>query len=446
MDVSEAIRTQPMRALQWRAVIICLLLTMIDGFEILVMAFVAPHLAKAWALSPVQVGYLLSAGVFGMAIGATLLSPLADRIGRRRHVILCLAFITLGMALSSMADSVPEMVVYRAGAGVFIGALVASLNITVAEYCSDRRRGVVMGVYGIGFPLGAALGGAASALLIAQHGWRAPFMLGAIISGVMLLVVVFALPESIAYLVERRPAGALDAYNRIARALGYPAAAALPRSQAQGVQANAAQTIFGGVIGRRTVFLWLGFALITSAFYFANSWTAKLIADSTGVPALGVRAGVMVPLGGVAGALLFAALSLVIRPRLATMLVMLGGTLALWVYSRHFSDPGLALALAFVVGMFANGGIAAFYAISPTVYPAAVRATAIGWMFGFGRAVAILTPVATGYLLAAGWKPAETFRLFAGVLVLAAVASFLLDRSYRGRSENPEAAAEPAAA
>lgn len=446
MDVSVAIRTQPMRALQWRAVAICLLLTMIDGFEILVMAFVAPHLAKAWGLSQVEVGYLLSAGVFGMAVGAAVLSPLADRIGRRKHVIFCLVFITLGMILSSMAETVPQMIAFRAAAGLFIGALVASLNITVAEYSSERRRGAVMGVYGIGFPLGAAMGGAVSSVLIAQWGWRAPFVFGGIISAMMLVVVIAALPESISYLVEKRPKGALEAYNRIARRLGYPTADVLPEARVKAQGSAAASAIFGGLIGRRTVFLWAGFALLTGAFYFANSWTAKLIADASGSPTLGVRAGIMVPLGGVAGALLFAAMSTTLRPRLATMLVMFGGAAAFLIYAGNFQDAGLALVLAFMVGMFANGGIAAFYAISPTVYPASIRATGIGWMFGFARTVSILTPILTGYLLAAGWKPGETFRLFAGVLVLAGISCFLLDRTYRGLSENPDTPAAAAGA
>lgn len=438
MDVREAIRTQPMRRLQVMAVLICLVLCMIDGFEILVMAFVAPHLAKAWQLSPVQVGYLLSSGVFGMAVGAVFLSPLADRIGRRRHVMLCLSFITLGMALSAFATSVTEMVVYRAAAGLFIGALVASLNITVSEYCSDRRRGVVMGVYGIGFPAGAALGGAISTVLIAQYGWQAPFVFGALLSGAMLLVVVRSLPESIEYLVEKRPAGALEQYNKIAEKLGYAGAARLPEPQHRGQAQAAYKTVFGGAMAKRTAFLWAAFALLTSAFYFANTWTAKLLADATGNPALGVQAGVLVPLGGVLGALLFAGLSTLIRPRLATAVILFGGAAAFVWYASSFGNVSLALALALVVGVFANGGLAAFYAISPSVYPAAVRATGVGWMIGFGRCVAILTPIATGYLLAAGWKPTQTYQLFAGVLVLAGIACLLLDRSYRGRSDSAD--------
>ena len=215
MDIREAILTQPMRRSQIGIIAICILLTMIDGYDNLVMAFVAPHLAKAWQLSSVEVGYLLSAGVFGAALGAVFISPLVDRIGRRRHIVLCLAMISVGMVLSALATSVPQLIAFRAFAGLFIGAIVSSLNIIASEYSSDRRRGTVMGIYGIGLPLGAALGGLITSPLIALYGWRAPFMLGAALTIVMLFVALFWLPESIEYLVEKRPSGALAMYNKI---------------------------------------------------------------------------------------------------------------------------------------------------------------------------------------------------------------------------------------
>src|ERR1700674_3037974 len=120
MDIREAILTQLMRRPQISIIVICILLTMIDGYEVVVMAFVAPHLAKAWGLGPVEVGYLLSAGIFGMALGAAFISPLADKFGRRRHIIVCLALITLGMGLSALAANLLQMVAFRAFAGLFI--------------------------------------------------------------------------------------------------------------------------------------------------------------------------------------------------------------------------------------------------------------------------------------------------------------------------------------
>jgi len=434
-DIRQAILARPMRWFQIRVIIICVILAMIDGYEILVMAFVAPHLAKVWSLQPVQIGYLLSAGIFGMALGATFISPLADRWGRRRHILICLALITVGMALSAAAQNVEQLVCLRAFAGLFIGAIMSSLNIIVSEYSSERRRGTAMGLYGIGLPAGVALGGAVTAVLIAAFGWRSPFLFSALVTGLTLLAVAFAVPESIEFLVEKRPAGALGQYNRIARKLGYPESAALPAAQVSRTTGKVWTALFGGAMLRRSVLLWLGYACMSAAFYFANTWTAKMIADVSGDPSLGGKTAILIAVGGVIGALLFAALSTVMRPRLATALIMFAGAVAYVLYANYFHTLSLALSLAVLVGICANGGMAAFYAISPSVYPAAARGTGVGLMIGFGRGVAILAPIFTGYLLKAGATPQFAYQLFGGVLLCSGILTLLLDRTYARDAE-----------
>ena len=133
-----------MRGLQWGIALTCITLAILDGYEILVMALVAPTLAEQWGLSNVTLGYALSSGLVGMAVGAVFLGPLADRIGRRRHILLCLAMAAIGMALTGLATGVPTLLAARAFAGLWIGAIVPSLNCIVSEYSSDRRRGTVM--------------------------------------------------------------------------------------------------------------------------------------------------------------------------------------------------------------------------------------------------------------------------------------------------------------
>ncbi|MEX3967865.1 MFS transporter [Paraburkholderia sp. EG286B] len=439
MDVREAIRTQPMRRLQIIAVLICVAVCMMDGFEMLMVGFIAPHLAKAWSLSQIQVGYLLSASVFGTAIGAGVIGPLADRIGRRRHVIVCLLFIVVCMVLSALVTSIEAMIVLRAITGLFIGAIVVPLHVTVSEYSSDRWRGPVMGLYGLGLPFGASVGGAVSAALVGQYGWQAAFAFAAVLSGVVFILAYFLLPESIEFLLERRPVSALKQYNAIASKLGYPTVMTLPDPIAKKADRTTVTAIFGGIMGKRTILLWIANTLMACALYFANTWTAKLIADATGNLQLGVKAALLVPVGGMVGALAFAGLSTKMRPRLATVVIMIIGVVSYTLFSHSFGNISLAMALALLVGVAANGGAAAYLAISPSVYTADVRATGVGWMIGVARFISIGAPIGTGYLLTAGLKPADAFQFFAVVLAISAVACLLLDRTYR--DERGESAA-----
>lgn len=430
MDVRDAIRTQPMRLPQTLIVGLCILLTMIDGYEIVVMPFVIPHLAKAWTLSSVEIGYLLSASVLGMALGAIFISPLADKIGRRSQILMCLGFITVGMLLSASAGTFTTLIAFRTFAGLFIGGIVASINVLVSEYTSDKRRGFVMGLYGIGFPLGSALAGAAISPLLAAYGWRGPFVFGSLLTLIMMLAVFFALPESVEYLIDKRPRRALEQYNQIARRLGHPHSSELPAAANREVRHVALKAIFGGPMLKRTASLWLGYAGLTAAFYFANTWTAKMITDVSGDAALGLRAGILIMFGGVLGALVFATLSLKLRPRLVTAGILFGGALAYVLYALQIQHITMALSLAVLVGLFANGGIAAFYAISPAVYPAIARGTGVGLMIGFGRSIAVVAPIWTGYMLASGWTPPVVYQFFGGVLAVAAFAIVYLDRTY----------------
>src|SRR6185312_5850830 len=100
-DLRQRIDTSPMTRYQWFAVAICVALNVLDGFDVLVMAFTGQSVSKEWGLSGSMLGLLLSAGLFGMAAGSLLLAPWADTIGRRRMILLCLSISSAGMIASA---------------------------------------------------------------------------------------------------------------------------------------------------------------------------------------------------------------------------------------------------------------------------------------------------------------------------------------------------------
>jgi benzoate transport len=432
MELREAIRHNRMTGFQWNVVIICILLTVIDGYEILITAFTLPALTKEWGLSIGQAGLAVSIGTLGMAIGAAVLSPIADRLGRRRHIIGSLVLIVVGMVLSGLAPNFTAFLVARFFAGLFLGGIVPSINVLVAEYASDRRRGTVMGVYGIGFPLGAAIGGFLSIWLIGTFGWRGPFFFSAGATFLMLVWAALALPESVGYLVERHPKGALEAYNKIGAKLGLPPGDELPAPTSAQLKPSLGKDMWQGIMLRRTLLLWVAYAMLIAAFYFANSFTAKLVAESTGNAKIGITAQALVATGGVIGALAFAAVATKIHPRVLTAFVMFFGTVVYFAFAYFFHVTSLVLVLAVLIGVAANGGVAAYYAISPPIYPTGIRASAVGLMIGFGRAVAFLAPNIAALLLAQGLRPPGVYQIYGVVLAVSGVAVLLLHRTYSG--------------
>jgi len=444
MELRETIRRTTMTAFQWKVVALCILLTVVDGYEILITAFTLPALIAHWELSTGQAGLVASIGTLGMGIGAVALSPLADRVGRRRLILGSLLLIVTGMVLSGLAPTFESFLAARFFAGLFLGGIVPSINVLVSEYASDQRRGSVMGVYGIGLPLGAALGGFASIELIDTFTWRGPYLAAAAVTAVLLVAAWRILPESVGYLTEKQPPRALETYNAIGARIGVPPVTSLPvpTSAAAGRRVSVVTDVFSGLMLRRTVLLWISYALLIASFYFANSLTAKLVAQTTGKPDIGITAQSLVAVGGVVGALAFAWLSSRIHPRVVTGAIMFVGTAVFLVFAAFFSNPSLVLLLAVLVGFSVNGGVAAYYAISPPIYPTAVRATAVGLMMGVGRVVAFLAPNIAAFLEERGLSAPDLYRLYGGILVLSGIAVLMLHRSYRGEDSEDAMEAE----
>ncbi|TPQ33794.1 aromatic acid/H+ symport family MFS transporter, partial [Cupriavidus pinatubonensis] len=84
VNVREFIDAARLSPLQLRIMLLCFAIVALDGFDIAIIGFLAPHIRSEWSLSMVALGPLFSAGLLGLMTGAFLCGPLADRIGTRR--------------------------------------------------------------------------------------------------------------------------------------------------------------------------------------------------------------------------------------------------------------------------------------------------------------------------------------------------------------------------
>lgn len=451
MSLLDDIRESRMSRFQFLAVSIALALIVLDGFDIAVLAYAAPSLSQQWEVSPQVLGYLLSSSLFGMAVGALGLTPLGDRFGRRRLVTMSMVLVTVGMTLSALSPSITWLFLGRILTGLGIGAM-SSLHAYVAEYSSNRRRGSVIGIYAAGYPIGATVAGFAASGLLPAFGWRAVFVTGAVLSLAMLAIAVVALPESLDYLLARRPADALQRVNGILARMGRAPLHFLPEpARTDEPSAPAGRSgILGGQLLLRSVLLWAGYGCLVASYYFAATWVPQLIFRASGDQALGVRMGLLLNIGGIVGCFLFSAMAIRFRGR-----HLLIGTLALaavgyLAFGAYFQNVGAGVVIALLIGLLATAGVAGFYYLGPTAYPAESRSMGVGWMVGIGRLVSIIAPVAVGYLLSGGTSPEDLFMIFAAPLVVGAVTVVILGRvlgnaGTAGMTDLPSARTRPPA-
>ncbi|MDF3831726.1 MFS transporter [Cupriavidus basilensis] len=441
-DIREAINQNAMSSFQITAVAICIVLNMLDGFDVLAMAFTASHISSDWHLSGKEIGMLLSAGLFGMAAGSLLLAPQADRFGRRPIILFCLGTISFGMLLSTFTQSVLQLAAMRAMTGIGIGGMLASINVITGEYASNKWRSTAIVLQATGYPVGATIGGVIAGVLLTHYGWRSVFVFGALVTLAMVPIVMARLPESLDFLIAKRPREALGKVNKLLQAMGREPIQALPSVAAAATEPGSGLAgLFSRGLAVQTAMIWASFFLVMFTFYFVLSWTPKLLVAAGMSAQQGLTGGVLLNVGGIVGGTMFGFLSsrIGLKPLLWACFVL---TSALLVCFGMFANT---LAIAFAVAILIGGGIfgcmVGLYAYAPILYRAETRATGMGWSIGMGRFGAVLSPMVAGALVDAGWPTANLYYAFA-VPLLAAIASVgLLGNS--GANAVPQARSTP---
>ncbi|MCX5344535.1 MFS transporter [Streptomyces atratus] len=427
----EALDNGPMTRFQWSAIGVCVLLNTLDGFDVLVMAFTGKTISSEWNLSSGTLGLLLSCGLIGMAVGALLVAPWADRIGRKPVILGGLGLAAAGMLLSATSQNWQQLGLLRIVTGIGIGAVLASSNVIAGEFASRRWRGLAVSLNSTGYAVGATVGGLASVTLIDHFGWRSVFLAGGTATVVAIPLVLFLLPESLDFLITQRPPGALSRINNLARRMGHAELDTLPHPAAAHRLSAGFRLLLAPGLRCATLVLWSAFFLVMAAFYFVTSWTPTLLVEAGMSSTQGLTGGTLLNLGGMFGTALLG----VLAARYALVKVNRGYLFAsgLLVVAFAVSTENLALAFTFgaVVGVAVNGCIAGLYALTPAIYDTRLRATGVGAAISVGRVGAIVAPTAAGWLLDAGWTPHALYIAVGVIFTAAGVLLFFMQSGGR---------------
>src|SRR5690606_7276257 len=113
---------------QWIVVALMIALNALDGFDVLSSAFAAPGISQEWGIPRDALGVVLAAELVGMGFGSLLLGGLADKMGRKPAMLICLVIMAIGMYLAHSANGVTPLTIYRFGTGIGIGGMLAATN------------------------------------------------------------------------------------------------------------------------------------------------------------------------------------------------------------------------------------------------------------------------------------------------------------------------------
>jgi len=443
IDVAEFIDAQPVGGFQIRLLLSCAAVLFLDGFDTQAIGFVAPALAREWGVTKVALGPVFSAGLFGLMIGALLFGPLADRVGRKKIIVVSTLAFGLGALVTAFVHDVGSLIVIRFLTGLGLGGAMPNAIAMTSEFNPRRRRATMVMIMFCGFSIGAALGGLLAAALIPQFGWRSVFVVGGVAPLLLAPILALKLPESVRFLALTRGADARVAQLLLLvnpRAVLAPATRfVVDEPELPGIPV---QHLFTSARAVPTLLLWVVFFMSLLDLYFLSNWLPTVLNDLGASLSQAAAIGSMLQVGGVVGTLALGSVIDRFSFR-ALALVYFAAVFAVGAIGQLGHSAVLVTAAIFAAGFCIVGGQIAANALAAGFYPTSVRATGVGWALGIGRVGAIVGPLIGGALLDMKWSAGEVFLAAALAALCAALAAFSLSRLVNGTGEDTSRSEQP---
>jgi AAHS family 4-hydroxybenzoate transporter-like MFS transporter len=423
LDVRQHINNRKMSGYQWLLLFLCFLIVTTDGMDVAIMGFLAPSITKEWGISKAAFGVVMSAAPIGLAIGALLIGPLSDRYGRKRLLMVAVAWFGTFSILCSQANDVYQLSTLRFLTGLGLGAAMPNTTTLLSEYVPEKSRGTLLTIMFTGFNLGSALVGFGAALILGDYGWRMVLVAGGVIPLVCVPLYLFLIPESARFLVVNKyPAERIAAtLRRVVGGDGFSGATTFTISEQKVATKAKAKALLSADFRGITVSLWATYFMGLLVIYLLSGWLPTMIKDA-GLPierAANITA--MFQLGGTVGALVVGFLMDRWTPNKVIASTYIAGACFILLLASGSVQSALFSVYVLLAGFCMSGAQTGLNAFAPSCYPTAVRATGVSWMQGIGRFGSIFGSFAGGVLLSLGWGFSAVIAILAIPATIAAL-------------------------
>jgi AAHS family 3-hydroxyphenylpropionic acid transporter len=381
-------------------ILYCVLVALCEGIDLQAAGVAAAGISAEFKPTPEQFGTFFSASTFGLFFGALIGGRLADSIGRKKVLVVSIAFFGIFSLLTSFAADVQSLIWTRILTGLGLGGALPMLLALVAESSPvGRQRSSVVKVYAA-MPLGGAVASLLITLIESSH-WRTIFVVGGLLPLLLAALMAIGLPESSAFQDAKQEGTALRAGSFMA--------------------------LFTDGRARCTVLLWGSFLLELLLLYLLLNWLPTLLMSDglTKVQATGAQIGFNV--GGALSAVLIGPL-LGSRQGNRVVAVVVFGSLPFLLVLLAKSKPQLTFiaSAVFLLGCAVVAAQGYLYAIAPTVYPTRIRGVGVGAAVALGRIGSIVGPKLGGTLKAAGHGPSQLLMDLLPIVIVGSLCSLWL--------------------
>lgn len=416
------------RTANWVAFIICAAL-LFDGYDLVIYGTVLPGLladpSQIGAFDTVAAGLLGSWALIGVLVGSLVCGAVGDFFGRRRLMLLGIAWFSVGMFVTAFATSVTAFGALRFVTGLGLGVVIATAGATMAEFAPAGRRQFYNAIVYSGVPAGGVVASILGILLLNDIGWRGLFMIGALPLVLLVPIAWFKLPESPRWLLAR---GREQEAQAASQRTGVPL---IEERVIQQVGAAPQKTGFAAVFSRQfavpSILLGLMSFCGLLLTYGLNTWLPKIMEGYGYGRTYSLFFPLALNLGAVAGGLLLSRLADKAGPQRVIASTFVLATISLVLMTFSFPLPLLFTFIAFA-GVGTLGTQVLIYGFQSNYYTTNARAAGVAWCASVGRFGGILGPIIGGWLAAAGIGGAAAFYIYGAVALVGAVVTILVPR------------------
>ncbi|MEM5346104.1 MFS transporter [Paraburkholderia azotifigens] len=388
-------------AKHWWALAAVVLGNVLDAFDVMVYAFALTTILHEWNLTTLQAGFLATVSLLACSIGGVLSGPVADKIGRKRSIVVCIAVFTTFAGLSAFTQNLTQLAVTRAVLGLGWGGVWTVSVLLISESWPVKHRGKALSVTQAGWSLGYIAAAVASTVVLPAFGWRILFFLG-VVPGLLIFWIIRHVDESPLYLKAR----------------------AESRMKADYLQ------IFKGDMRRSTLMMCLISTLTMCGYWGLFTWLPGYLSlpIEKGGAGLSIAksSGFLIPAMTAAwfGNAFFGVLADRFGRRPVFAVYVLVSCVMIYLLSSVRNETSLLILSPFV-GFFAAGAFAGFGPMLSEVFPTSCRGFGVGFCYNFGRGISAFAPAVIG-LLSEWYGIGGALSITAGFYLLAAGAVFLV--------------------
>ncbi|MCM3186398.1 MFS transporter [Priestia megaterium] len=404
----------------------CIFLILFDGFDLVVYGSVIPSLSQSWSISPSILGLIGSLTLVGGLIGSLICGISADKVGRKKVIIYCVAIFGFFTLLTGFAKGPVDFAIYRFIAGLGLGGIPPLLVALTSEYSPKSIKNIMVAIMFSGYSIGGILVALLGLKVIPNLGWEWMFFIGAIPLLSIPLLNKY-LPESLYYYVVKKEYTKAKAILKRLNSdyIFYDNDIFEVDVPKQGVPVV---KLFENQRARTTIMFWISCFMGLLLVYGLGTWLPQMMVK-LGYP---LESSLLFLLSLNIGAIVGSIFGGMLADRIGSKRVLFGFFImgAICLTLLGFKPELFVLYfLILLSGAASIGSQNLNNAYMSNFYPTSIRSTGIGWALGVGRLGAILGPSIGGILMDLNLPTYMNFISFAIPAIIAAIAiCFIQDK------------------